>query len=276
MGSDIGRGRARLTIVLLVVTAVALLTLDGRGSGPIGTIRSGAAEVLSPIGSAAAAVTRPLREAWTSAFDFGDTKAENDALREENDRLKGEIVANSIAKEQLQQLLQLVGIPFVGDTPVVHTRVLTSGPGNFGTTVELDRGASSGILRNMPVVTGQGLIGKVVEVSDSRSIVSLVSSGSFSIGFSVIGTSAVGLARGTGSDSSIRGSNIDSRKGVEVGQIAVTSGLAGSPFPPNLPIGTLTSVRSNDAALESTVDIALFASLNDLVYADVVLWVPAD
>lgn len=276
MRGDLGSGRARLTIVLLVVTAVALLTLDGRGSGPIGTIRSGVVEVLTPVGSAASAVTRPLREAWASAFDFGDTKAQNEALREENDRLKGEVVANSIAKEQLQQLLQLVGIPFVGNTPVVHTRVLTSGPGNFGSTVELDRGASSGIQRNMPVVTGQGLIGKVVEVSDSRSVVSLVSSGSFSIGFSVIGTSAVGLARGTGSDSSIRGSNIDSRKGVEIGQIAVTSGLAGSPFPPNLPVGTLTSVRSNDASLESTVDISLFASLNDLVYADVVLWTPAD
>lgn len=276
MRGDVGKGRARLTIVLLVVTAVALLTLDGRGSGPIGSIRAGVMDVLTPIGSAASSVTAPLRKAWTSAFDFGETKEQNDALREENDRLKGEVVANSIAKEQLQQLLQLVGIPFVGNTPVVHTRVLNSGPGNFGTTVELDRGSSSGITRNMPVVTGQGLIGKVVEVSDSRSVVSLVSSGSFSIGFSVIGTSAIGLARGTGSDSVVRGSNIDSRKGVEAGQIAVTSGLAGSPFPPNLPIGTLTGVRTNDAALESTVDIALFASLNDLVYADVVLWNQAD
>lgn len=126
----------------------------------------------------------------------------------------------------------------------------------------------------MPVVTGQGLIGKVVEVGDSRAVVSLVSSGSFSVGFSVIGTSSVGLARGTGSDTVLRGANVDSRKGVEVGQIAVTSGLAGSPFPPNLPIGTVTQVRTNEAALESTVDIVMFASVNDLVYADVVLWEP--
>lgn len=274
MRGDGRSGRARLTIVLLVVTAVALLTLDGRGSGPVSSVRSLVADVLSPIGSAASTVTRPLRNVWNGAFDVSDVQAENDALREENDRLKGQLVDNSIAKQQLQQLLQLVGIPFVGDTPVVHTRVVTTGPGNFGGTIELDRGSSDGIARNMPVVTGQGLIGKVIEVSDSRSVVALVSSGTFSVGFSVIGTSATGLAKGTGSDSVIRGSGIDSRKGVETGQIAVTSGLAGSPFPANLPIGTLTGVRSNDAALESTVDIALFAGLNDLVYADVVLWKP--
>lgn len=263
-----------MTIVLLLVTGIALLTLDGRGSGPLSSVRSGFMNVLSPIGSAASSLASPFRGAWDSAFDFGDTKSENDALREENDRLKGELVANSIAKQQLEQLLQLVGIPFVGDTPVVHTRVLTGTPGNFGETIELDRGSSSGITRNMPVVTGQGLIGKVITVSESRSVVSLVSSGSYSVGFSVIGTAATGIARGSGSGTTLRGSNLDSRQGIEVGQIAVTSGRAESPFPPNLPVGTITSVRTNEAALESTVDIELFASLHDLVYADVVLWKP--
>ena len=208
-------------------------------------------------------------------FDQGDLKKENDALREENDRLKGDITANSIAKEQLQQLLQLVGIPFVGDTPVVHTRVVSGAVGNFGDRLELDKGSSSGIQRNMPVVTGEGLIGKVIEVGENRSIVSLLSSGTYKVGFSVVGTAAIGIAEGTGGDGSLRGSNIDSRQSVSVGAIAATSGLAGSPFPPNLPIGTITAVRTNEAALESTVDIKMFANLNDLVYADVVLWKPA-
>ena len=176
---------------------------------------------------------------------------------------------------QLQQLLQLVGIPFVGDTPVVHTRVVSGAVGNFGDRIELDKGSSSGIERNMPVVTGEGLIGKVVEVGENRSVVALLSSGTFRVGFSVVGTAAIGIAQGTGNDGSLRGSNIDSRQAVTVGAIAATSGLAGSPFPPNLPIGTITAVRTNDAALESTVDISMFANLNDLVYADVVLWKPA-
>ena len=275
MASSRRSGRVRITISLLLLSAVLLLTLDGRGSGPIQSVRSAVLTVLSPLGDAASSVASPFRNAWNSAFDQADLKQENEALREENDRLKGDITANSIAKEQLQQLLQLVGIPFVGDTPVVHTRVVSGAVGNFGDRLELDKGSSSGIERNMPVVTGEGLIGKVVEVSENRSVVSLLSSGTFKVGFSVVGTAAIGIAQGTGGDASLRGSNIDSRQAVSVGSIAATSGLAGSPFPPNLPIGTITAVRTNDAALESTVDIKMFANLNDLVYADVVLWKPA-
>jgi len=275
MASSRRGGRARITISLLLLSAVLLLTLDGRGPGPVQAVRSFVLTVLSPIGDAASSVASPFRNAWDSAFDQGDLRKQNDELREENDRLKGSITANSIAKEQLQQLLQLVGIPFVGDTPVVHTRVVSGVVGNFGDRLELDKGSSSGIERNMPVVTGEGLIGKVVEVTENRSVVSLLSSGTFKVGFSVIGTAAVGIAQGTGGDGSLRGANIDSRQSVTVGALTATSGLAGSPFPPNLPIGTITAVRTNEAALESTVDISMFANLNDLVYADVVLWKPA-
>jgi rod shape-determining protein MreC len=275
MASSRRGGRSRITISLLLISAVLLLTLDGRGSGPIDSVRSAVLTVLSPLGGAASSIASPFHNAWDSAFDQNDLKKDNDVLREENDRLKGDITANSIAKEQLQQLLQLVGIPFVGDTPVVHTRVVSGAVGNFGDRIELDKGSSSGIERNMPVVTGEGLIGKVVEVGENRSVVALLSSGTFRVGFSVVGTAAIGIAQGTGNDGSLRGSNIDSRQAVTVGAIAATSGLAGSPFPPNLPIGTITAVRTNDAALESTVDISMFANLNDLVYADVVLWKPA-
>ena len=275
MASSRRRGRARITISLLLLSAVLLLTLDSRGSGPVQSARSAVVSVLSPLGSAAAIVVNPFRNAWDSAFDQGNLKNENETLREENDRLKGDVTANSIAKKQLQQLLQLVGIPFVGDTPVVHTRVLSGAVGNFGDRIELDKGSNSGIERNMPVVTGEGLIGKVIEVSENRSVVSLLSSGTYRVGFSVVGTAAIGIAQGSGGDGSLRGTNIDSRQAVTVGAITATSGLAGSPFPPNLPIGTITAVRTNEAALESTVDISMFANLNDLVYADVVLWKPA-
>jgi rod shape-determining protein MreC len=274
MASSRRGGRTRITVSLLLLSAVLLLTLDGRGSGPIQSVRSVVIDVLSPVGDVASTVFSPFKNVWESAFDQNDLEKENENLRIENDRLKGEAIANSIAKEQLQQLLQLVGIPFVGDTPVVHTRVVSGAVGNFGDRLELDKGSSSGIERNMPVVTGEGLIGKVVEVGENRSIVSLLSSGTFKVGFSVVGTAAIGIAEGTGSDGLLRGSNIDSRQAVTVGAITATSGLAGSPFPPNLPIGTITAVRTNDAALESTVDIKMFANLNDLVYADVVLWKP--
>lgn len=259
-------------MILLVLTAVLLLTLSGRGFGPLDSARSAISGALAPVGSAGRWLATPFSEAWGAAFDQGDLEARNQQLQEENDRLRGQVTQGAVATQQLQQLLQLVSIPFVGDTPVVHTRVVTGTVGNFGETIELDKGASSGIAKGMPVITGQGLIGRVAEVGDDHCVVALITGGSFKVGFVVIGTAAVGVAEGTGSQSTLKGANIDLQQPVSEGQIAVTAGLRGSTFPPNLPIGTIGNVRADDAGRQFTVDITLFASTKNLAYADVVLW----
>jgi cell shape-determining protein MreC len=125
-------------------------------------------------------------------------------------------------------------------------------------------------------VTGKGLIGKVVQVSDDRCTVELITSGNYNVGFNVVGTPAVGVAQGIGSPTVLRGVNIDvslSSK-VEVGSIVVTGGTRRSSFPPDLPVGTVAAVQTDDAARETKVDITLFARTTDLTYADVVLWQP--
>ena len=111
-------------------------------------------------------------------------------------------------------------------------------------------------------------------VSESRSTVELVTSGNYQVGFTVLGTSAVGTAQGTGSPDVLRGGNIDFTAVVESGQIAVTSGTEGSIFPRGLPIGTVTAVRTDAAARETTVGIELLADTTNLTYADVVVYAP--
>ena len=252
------------------------MTLSGRGFGALDSARSTVGSVLAPVGDAARWVFSPITDAWDSAFAHDDLKSENDSLREENDRLRGELTQAVVATNQLQELLKLVGIPFVGDTPVVHTQVVAGTVGNFGDTIELNKGTDSGIEIGMPVITGEGLIGRIRLVGEHRSTVELLSGGRFKVGFLVIGTSAVGVAEGTGDPSTLHGSNIDIAQEVSEGQIVVTAGLRGSPFPPNIPIGTIASVRPDESARQTTVEIEMFSSTRDLSYADVVLWKAVD
>jgi rod shape-determining protein MreC len=264
-------GRTRFTILLLVLTAVTLLTLDGRGFGPIDSARSAILSALSPVGDAASAVVEPIGNAWDSAFQESDLQTENERLREENDRLQGDVLAGQAAQQQLRQVLELVGLPFIGDNPVVHTRVVAGSVSNFTDTLDLDKGSSSGIAEGMAVVTGKGLIGKVVQVSADRSTVELVTSGNYQVGFVAVDTAAVGTARGIGSPDVLLGTGIDSTAEVEVGQILLT-GADGSSYPPGLPIGTITAMQTDAAARETTVDIELLADTTNLTYADVVLY----
>jgi rod shape-determining protein MreC len=268
------RGRTRFTVLLLVLTAITLLTLDGRGFGPIGSARSAVLSALSPVGDFGASIFRPIGNAWSSAFDQGDLQAENDRLAEENEQLQGQVLAGQLSQQQLQQLLENEGITFTGDLPRVHARVVAGSVGNFGQTLDLDKGSSSGIAEGMAVVTGKGLIGKVVQVSSDRSTVELITSGNYQVGFTAVGTAAVGVAQGTGSPSVLRGFNIDVSQTVQTGQIVVTGGTQRSMFPPDLPIGTISTVQTDAAARETKVDITLFARTTDLTYADVVIYTP--
>lgn len=269
-------GRTRFTVLLLVLTAITLLTLDGRGFGPIDSARSAVLSALSPVGDAASSVFKPIGNAWDSAFQQGDLEAENQRLQEENDRLQGEVSAGLVSQEQLQQLLENEGITFAADKQRVHTRVVAGSVGNFGSTLDLDKGSSAGIAKDMAVVTGKGLIGKVVQVSADRCTVELITSGNYLVGFNVVGTAAVGVAQGTSSPTLMRGFNVDVAvsSAIEPGKIVVTSGTRMSSFPPDLPIGTVSTVETDDATRQAKVDITLFARTTDLTYADVVIWQP--
>ena len=268
-------GRTRFTILLLVLTAITLLTLDGRGFGPIDSARSAILSVLSPVGDAAAAVFRPIGNAWSSAFDQGDLQAENDRLREENDRLQGEVSAGQVSQEQLQQLLENEGITFTGDIPRAHAQVVAGSVGNFGTTLDLDKGSSSGIAVDMAVVTGKGLIGKVVQVSENRCTVELITSGNYNVGFNVVGTPAVGVAQGT--ESTERAARHQHRRLGQLerrarqhrghrrhpSQLVPAQPARSARWPPS---------RPTTPPAQTTVDITMFARTTDLTYADVVLW----
>lgn len=270
------RGRTRFTVLLLVLTAITLLTLDGRGFGPIGSARSAVLSALSPVGDAGAAIFRPIGNAWSSAFDQGDLQAENERLAEENEQLQGQVLAGQISQQQLQQLLENEGITFTGDLPRVHAKVVAGSVANFGQTLELDKGSSSDIAEGMAVVTGKGLIGKVVQVSSERCTIELVTRGNYQIGVTALRSGAVGIAQGTGSPTVLSGFNFDVSQKVEVGDIILTGGTLFSSFPPGLPVGTVATVQTDAAARETKVDITLFARTTDLTYADVVIYTPPE
>lgn len=266
-------GRTRFTVLLLVLTAVTLLTLDGRGFGPIDSARSAVLSALSPVGDAAQGVFEPVGDAWDSAFEQSDLATENERLREENDRLQGDVIRGQVAQQQLQQVLELVDLTFTGTTEVARARVVAGSVSNFTKTLDLDKGSRVGVAKGMPVVTGKGLIGRVIQVSEDRSTVELITSGTYSVGFTALGTSALGVAQGTKSPDVLEGA-VDSAAKIEAGQVVVTAGTEMSAFPAGLPIGTITEVRTEAAARKTSVDIELLADTTNLVYADIVLYVP--
>jgi rod shape-determining protein MreC len=267
-------GRSRFTLFLLILTSVTLLTLDYRGFAPIDRARSAVLSAFEPVGDFASDTFEPVGDAWRGAFDFGALEDENIALRERVDELEGQITSGEVAKDSLRQLLEQAGIEFVGDLPTARARVISGAISNFDTTIEIDKGESAGIRRGMAVVTGQGLVGRVVRTSGDRAVVDLLSGGNVRVGFSVVGTNVLGVAQGRGDGTSLD-ATVDVDRIVLPGQIVVTSGIEGSTFPQGIPIGTIAEVGDDTGALQRNLVVDMLAEQADLAFVTVVLWEPA-
>jgi rod shape-determining protein MreC len=149
-------------------------------------------------------------------------------------------------------------------------------PGNFEQTVEIDKGTEDGIKVGMPVVSAAGLVGKIVDVSDQRSIVGLISDPGFRVGVRLVDSQDVGVARGQGTGQPlIVDTGIDSKLDVKEGEVITTSGLERTLFPPDVPVGKVLSKQTSPGELEQDLFVQPLADLDGLSYVNVMLWEPA-
>lgn len=266
-------GRSRFTLVLLILTSITLITLDFRGFGPIDSARSAALSAFAPVGDAAASVFRPVGNFWHGAFEYDDLKRENEDLRAQLLDLQGQVTSDQVTREQYQQLLTQLNLPFLGELPTAKAKVVSGAIANFDDTIEIDKGTNDGIKVNMSVTAGLGLVGIVVQSSPDRSVVRLITDSSFAVGVSSVPFNAVGVAHGQGANHGLT-AQVSAGQPVLPGNVLVTQGGSKPLYPPGIPVGTVATVSTDAALLTQNLDVDLMVNLNDLAFVTVVLWEP--
>ena len=119
--------------------------------------------------------------------------------------------------------------------------------------ITIDRGTADGVGVNMPVVTAQGLVGRVTVAFVHSSRVMLLADPSSSVN-AILQTSRVtGIVRGRGRQNLVL-DFVQSDLEIDVGEIILTSGLGGA-FPKRLVIGQVTEVKRNDVDMFQEVRV---------------------
>ncbi|NWF68221.1 MAG: rod shape-determining protein MreC [Chloroflexi bacterium] len=121
----------------------------------------------------------------------------------------------------------------------------------FLRTIIINRGARDGIAIGMPVVTGQGLVGRVLQVSANAARVLLVTDQSSFVSARLQTSRAEGSVNGRLSGSLLM-QFIALNAGVQEGDLVITSGLGGN-FPPDIVIGQVVSSRQTNLYQEAEV-----------------------
>ena len=269
------RGRSRTTLILLVITSVVLITADFRATGgPLRAARDITLDVLGPVRSVGERVFGPVGDAWNGAFSYGDLEAENNRLRAELAELRGQALGAAELRERVIELESLLELDQDDPLDRVVADVIDAPLSNFERTIELDKGSDDGIREGMPVDTGAGLIGRIIQVAPGRSRVQLVTDPNFDVGVRLVSSADEGVASGRGRDEPLVVRFIEATTVVIPGETVLTSGLEGSVYPPGIVVGTVVSSTVDPISQRQEVLVAPAPDLERIRVVSVILWDP--
>jgi rod shape-determining protein MreC len=261
--------------VLLVLVSLALITVyfrESSGGALHGAQRIGLS-ILMPFEVAGERVSRPFRDAWSYSVDLVGAKSENEKLREEVAALQKELIEERTAARENDRLSDLLGYiegpTFPDDYRSVVTRVVARPPSAFNQVVLVAAGSGDGIAVNDPVVTEDGLVGLVTEVTGNGARVTLLTDQTSAVSALVLQSDAAGVVRHGPSDgSTLVLDRVGKDELVNEGDLVITagwrSGKLESLYPRGIPIGTVASVGQQDVDLYKRIQVAPLVDFDSL------------
>jgi rod shape-determining protein MreC len=261
--------RRRSILVLVVLTALTLITLDVRESGPLSSVRGAAREVVSPVADAVDTVFSPVGDWIDGVTSASAIKSENTRLRRELDEARGQRAQARAATEENKELKRLLDLPFIEDADSIAAPVVGAAPSNFEFTVQIGKGSSDGVGVDMPVVTGAGLVGRITDVARDRATVLLIKDPRSGVGVRIEKSQTTGVLKGRADSGTLRVEFVDPNTSVTEGELVYTSGMQSSPFPPAIPVATVSSVTRTRGDLEQGILVKPLVDLSHLDYVKV-------
>jgi rod shape-determining protein MreC len=264
--------RRRAVLALLVVLSLILLTayFGESSGGGLHSVQRGFLTVVSPIQNGANKALKPVRDliGW-----FGDTlhaKGQRDELRKQVDKLRSEVIANESEKHSYHELLTLYQLDnqlSVKDYHPVTATVVAKSPNVWYSTVTIDKGESSGVHVNDPVINGEGLVGKVAQAASDGAQVTLITDSSVGVSARIGTSNATGIVQPkVGDPNDLLLQYLPANTRANRGEYVLTSGTVSSPddslYPPGIPIGQVTSV--NEESAYRSVNVHPLANLHNL------------
>jgi rod shape-determining protein MreC len=233
---------ATVLVIALFVQIIGLAsqvktTQEGRS---VRLIRAWTLSVFTPVEKAVVNSGHGVRHLWSGYLDLHHVHQENGDLRRQIEQMKIERARLESDAAQAHRLQALLGFKEQYISQTVAAQVIGSSGTENSRVITIDKGASDGIRKDMPVITPDGVVGKVAQVSSGSSQVLLITDPSWGVGALLEKSRLQGIVKGTPSGED-RLQNILSDEKVEVGERVLTSGGDGI-FPKGLPLGTISEI----------------------------------
>jgi rod shape-determining protein MreC len=237
------RLRNVLIVWLVLLALLALFSSFAPTNRDFSSVESTLVDGILPVFSVFTSLKTGLTSWWNHYIYLIDTQQENDRLKkklgqmqQENNRLK----ETALAHERLLKFLNLKEVPL---TPIQVGVVVGRNPGPFLQLLFINKGRKDGLLRGMPVILPEGVVGRLEKISGHYSEVLLLNNPGFAVDCLVQRTRVEGVLTGIPGQGNCQIKYVAGTSDIKAGDIIITSGLD-KLFPKGLILGRVLRVVS--------------------------------
>ena len=264
------RRRNRLGSRFFIGVAVVVVLCSGVTGNPSPVTRV-VGFVTTPIQRLATGISGFFGRGLSYFTDFDALQAENEELKRQIADMQQTVRDAELALEENARLRQQAGQPErVRDLTTISAEVIARNPGDWATTLTLDKGSSHGVVEGDIVTTVDGMVGYVSEVQSNYCEITTVVDVEMQCGALITRTRETAIAEGDYdlmADGNLRLSYLTDDASVVIGDTVETSGRGGL-FPKGIMIGTVESVLPEDngisyyAVIKPFVDVDTVSSVS--------------
>jgi len=273
------RQRAPIWLVTLLVTNLILMAVNARDAdGQVKMLRVWTQTLASPLQSASSKASGATSGFFQQIWNFRSSATENEQLKQRLTQAEQELNVARAAAAENERLKALLSLNEQSEIKSIPARVIARDASVWFNTITINRGSSSGIVVNMPVVTAGGIVGRVITVSPWASQVMMITDEKAGAG-AVVGqlgqSGALGSVRGRADlgVAMIEMRYVSGLEKVEVNDVVMTTGQDGI-YPPGLNVGRVVDVKSGTATQAHQILIQPGAQLDHLEEVAVLLYRP--
>lgn len=271
------RQRAPIWLVVLLFGNLVIMAVDARDSnGQQKVVRIWTQTFASPIQNASSKASGATSGFFRQILNFQSIARENEDLKQRLAAVEQELHTARQQAVENDRLKGLLGLTEQNQYQTVPARVIARDPSIWFNTITINRGSTSGVAVNMPVVSGTGIVGRVITVSPWASQVMLLTDEKAGAG-AVVGqlgqSGALGSVRGRPDLGLIEMRYVSGLEKVEVGDYVMTTGQDAI-YPPGLNVGEVVEVKNGTATQPHQILIRPGARLDQLEEVAVLLYRP--
>lgn len=222
-------------------------------------------------------ITYPFRFVTKKVNEYSELKnvrEENDMLETSLDRITSIEAENIELRRQLDALKEELDIDYsLTDYEYLNASVISRNVGYWYNTITIDKGSFNGIEKDMVVINGKGLIGKIIRTttftSDIRLITTRDTNNKISVKISNGDYNLYGLINGYDyKNNYLIVEGISNTKDVNIGDYIYTSGLGGV-FPSGILIGEVSEITTDSYDLAKIIKVKPSVDFTDINYISI-------